>query len=136
MYQVEDIMTILLQKSLAQSEYDPILDSYVYNIHNLQLDYLKSQLNNDNEEEKELHRHFLNQYFIKANHDFGKIEDDSYIYYNFGYHLIKSEQFDLFSKVYLDLSFVEAMLKATSSVDLLNDYKRYGEQIIGMVSAF
>jgi hypothetical protein len=36
----------------------------------------------------------------------------------------------------LDLSFVEAMLKATSSVDLLNDYKRYGEQIIGMVSAF
>ena len=62
------------------------------------------------------------------------IKDDSYIFYNIGYHLFKSEQVDLFPKIYLDLNFVESMLKATSSVDLLNDYKRYGEQIIGRVS--
>ena len=61
-------------------------------------------------------------------------KDDSYIFYNIGYHLFKSEQVDLFPKIYLDLNFVESMLKATSSVDLLNDYKRYGEQIIGRVS--
>ena len=64
------------------------------------------------------------------------IKDDSYIFYNIGYHLFKSEQVDLFPKIYLDLNFVESMLKATSSVDLLNDYKRYGEQIIGRVSPF
>ena len=76
----------------------------------------------------------LDQYFKKANNKYGDIKDDSYIFYNFGYHLFKSEQFHLFSKIYLDLGFVEAMLKATSSVDLLNDYKRYGEHIIGPVS--
>ncbi len=82
---------------------------------------------------QELHKHFLEQYFKQANFKYGNIVDDSYIFYNFGYHLFKSEQADLFPKIYLDLSFVEAMLKATSSVDLLNDYKRYGEQIIGPV---
>ena len=66
---------------------------------------------------------------------YGHIEDDSYIFYNFGYHLFKSEQFHLFPVIYLDLAFVEAMLKATSSVDLLNDYRRYGDQIIGQVKA-
>ena len=79
-------------------------------------------------------RHFLTQYFKKANNKYGNLKDDSYIFYNFGYHLFKSEQFELFPKIYLDLGFIEAMLKATSSVDLLNDYKRYGEHIIGPVS--
>ena len=41
----------------------------------------------------------------------------------------------MFPVIYLDLAFVEAMLKATSSVDLLNDYRRYGDQIIGQVKA-
>ena len=72
-------------------------------------------------------------YFVTFLGYYGQIEDDSYIFYNFGYHLFKSEQVDLFAKIYLDLNFVESMLKATSSVDLLNDYKRYGEQIIGQV---
>ena len=135
-YQVEDVMTEFLKKSLAQSEFDPILDSYVFNIHDLQLDYLRSQFFQEENIERDLHRHFLAQYFKKAKNQCGEIEDDSYIFYNFGYHLFKSEQFDLFPKIYLDLHFVEAMLKATSSVDLLNDYKRYGEQIIGEVISF
>ena len=132
-YQVEDVMTEFLKKSLSQSEFDPTLNSYVFLIHNLQLDYLKSQFYNDDEHaERELHRHFLQQYFKSAKDGcYGNIVDDSYIFYNVGYHLFKSEQFDLFPKIYLDLGFVEAMLKATSSVDLLNDYKRYGEHIIG-----
>ena len=46
-YEVEDLMTEFLKKSLAQSEFDPKLDSYVYSIHDLQLDYLKSKLKND-----------------------------------------------------------------------------------------
>ena len=37
----------------------------------------------------------------------------------------------LFSDIYLDLGFVEANLKATGPVDLLSDYKRYREYIIG-----
>ena len=99
----------------------------------MQLDYLKNQFYNEENAERDLHRHFLDQYFKKVNYIYGDIKDDSYIFYNIGYHLFKSEQVDLFAKIYLDLNFVESMLKATSSVDLLNDYKRYGEQIIGQV---
>lgn len=132
-FDVDDIMTVFCRKSLAESTFDQLLDTHVYHIHDLQLDYLKSSLRDKSEDkEKEMHQHFLEQYFKKANYQYGNIEDDSYIFYNFGYHLFKSEQFDLFPKIYLDLSFVEAMLKATSSVDLLNDYKRYGDQIIGL----
>ena len=50
--EVEDLMTNFMKKSLAQSEYDATLDSYVYSIHDLQLDYLKSQLKEDSEQER------------------------------------------------------------------------------------
>ncbi len=132
-YEVEDIMTEFLKKSLAQSEFNPDLDSYVYSIHDLQLDYLKGQLREDPEREKKLHQHFLEQYFRRANYDYGAIEDDSYIHNNFGYHLYKSEQFSFFPEIYLNLGFVESMLKASGPVDLLNDYKKYEEHIMGLV---
>ncbi len=45
-------MTEFCRKSLAVSEYDMTLDSYVYTIHDLQLEYLKSQLRDDEEKEK------------------------------------------------------------------------------------
>ena len=136
-YEVDDIMTDFLKKSLCQSEFDPILDRYVFNIHDLQLEYLKSLFDNEHPKaEIELHTHFLDQYFKKARFQYGNIQDDSYIFYNLGYHLFKSEQYHLFPQVYLDLHFVEAMLRATSSVDLLNDYKRYGDHIIGTVSTY
>ena len=82
---------------------------------------------------QELHRRFLEQYFQKCNYNYGAIPDDSYVFYNFGYHLFKSEQFELFPQIYLDLSFVEAMLKANGPVDLLNDYRKYEEHIMGPV---
>jgi hypothetical protein len=52
MFEVEDVMTAFLRKSLAQSEFDQTLDSYVYSVHDLQLDFLKSQLKEDEEREK------------------------------------------------------------------------------------
>ena len=42
-------------------------------------------------------RHFLEQYFARCKHDYGAIEDDTYIFPNLGYHLFKSEQMHLFS---------------------------------------
>ena len=129
--EVDNIMTELVKKSLAASEFDQGLDSDVYSIHILLLDYLKAQFKED--EEKSMHKNFLDQYFRKVNFKYGRLEDDSYIFSNIGYHLIKSGQLDLFPKIYLDLSFVEALLKSSSctSVDLLNDYKRYEEYLIG-----
>ena len=40
-----------------------------------------------------------------------------------------------FQDIYLDLGFVEAMLKTCGPVDLLNDYKKYGDLIMGKVSS-
>ena len=129
--EVDNVMTELVKKSLAASEYDQSLDSDVFSIHVLLLDYLKTQLTE--KEEMNLHKQLLDQYFRKVNFQYGKLEDDSYIFSNIGYHLIKSGQFELFPTIYLNLSFVEAILKSSScsSVDLLNDYKRYEEYIIG-----
>ena len=47
--EVDNIMTEFLKKSLAASIYDQSLDSYVYSIHILLLDYLKTQLQGDEE---------------------------------------------------------------------------------------
>ncbi len=51
-FEVEDVMTEFLKKSMAQSEFDTQLDSYVYSIHDLQLDYLKSHLKDEPEKER------------------------------------------------------------------------------------
>ena len=81
--EVDNIMTELVKKSLASSEYDQSLDCDVYSIHVLLLDYLKTQLKE--EEEKSLHKKLLHQYFSKVNFQYGKLEDDSYIFSNLGY---------------------------------------------------
>ncbi len=65
MFEVEDIMTEFLRKSLAQSEFDPVLDSYVYSVHDLQLDFLKTQLKEDEEKERDLHRKVLQVACVK-----------------------------------------------------------------------
>jgi hypothetical protein len=43
-YEVEDIMSEFLKKSLAVSKWNELLNSYVYGIHDLLLYYLKQQL--------------------------------------------------------------------------------------------
>ncbi len=53
-----------------------------------------------------------------------------------GYHLYKSGQFHLFPRIYLDLGFIEAVLKANGPVDLLNDFKKYEDQIMGESKEF
>ena len=45
-------MTEFCRKSLATSEFDMTLENYVYTVHDLQLEYLKSPLRDDEEKEK------------------------------------------------------------------------------------
>ena len=110
--EVEDIMTEFLKKALATSEFDPTLNAYVYSIHDLQLDYLKGQLKRQEGNERQLHREFLKKYLEKADHEFGAIVDDSYIFSNFGYHVFKAEQFDLFAKVSVLINSIRFKLNA------------------------
>ena len=83
-----------------------------------------------------LHNDLLQKYLERANFDYGQIEDDSYIFGNMGHHLAQSGRFDLFPEIFLSLQYVEACLKSSSysSVDLLQDFSRYGDYIEGKVS--
>ena len=47
--EVDDIMTEFLKKSLAKSEFDSTLNTYVFGIHILFLDYLKTKLSPEDE---------------------------------------------------------------------------------------
>ena len=52
-------MTEFCRKSLASSVYDMTLEGYVYTVHDLQLEYLKSQLRDDEEKEKVTDQSFV-----------------------------------------------------------------------------
>ena len=52
--EVDNIMTDFLQKSLAKSVFDDNLATYVYSIHILFLDYLKTGLTKDEERVRQL----------------------------------------------------------------------------------
>ena len=77
----------------------------------------------------------MRKYLDKCQQNYGDMEDDSYLFSNLGHHLLKSGRTELFPDIFLDLKYVEACLNSTSytSVDLLNDYSRYGEHIMGKV---
>ena len=130
-YEVEDTMNTFLKKSLAMCEVDTTHDTMVYTLHDLQLDYLKTRLRDEPEKEKLLHENFVSQYLRRVNYRYGDLENDGYIFSHLGYHLTMAGMTQLFPEIYLDLGYIEANLKATGPVDLLSDYRRYHDQIMG-----
>ncbi|XP_069696583.1 apoptotic protease-activating factor 1-like isoform X2 [Periplaneta americana] len=127
-YEVEDIMSEFIKKSLAVSKWNELLNSYVYGIHDLLLHYLKNQL--EKEKKKELHRKLLNCYKSVSGSSFSNLPNDNYIYSYIGYHLYEAELWSMFPKLYLDLEFIGSKLKVTGPGDLLVDYKKYSKYII------
>ena len=126
-YEVEDTMAMLSKKSLALAEYNPLSDGYVYSLHDLQLDYLKNML--APAEEQAMHRALVEKYFRRAAYRYGDLEDDGYILTHLGYHMLKAGMQASFPEVYLDLNYVEVVLKACGTACLLNDYRKYGHLI-------
>lgn len=49
-YEVEDMTSDFIKKSLAVSKWNELLDSYVYGIHDLLLYYLKRELSDEEKE--------------------------------------------------------------------------------------
>ncbi|XP_023327782.1 apoptotic protease-activating factor 1 [Eurytemora carolleeae] len=126
-YEVEDTMNKFIQKSLAMCEYDAVHECFLYSLHDLQLDYLKNRLSK--EEETEMHRMFVDKYLDMVQGKFGDLPHDNYILTHLGYHLYKAEMFDLFSQVYLNLRYVEKVLKNCGTASILYDYRKYHDQI-------
>ena len=130
-YEVEDTMNTFLKKCLAICEADTIKDSLVYTLHDLQLDYLKNRLRDDPDRERILHRDFVEAYLRRVNNKYENIKCDGYIFSHLGYHLTMAGLTPLFPDIYLNLGYVEANLKATGPVDILSDYKKYSQYIMG-----
>ena len=130
-YEVEDTMNTFLKKCLASCEADSSHDSLVYTLHDLQLDYLKTRMKDDPVAERKLHEDFVNEYFRKVNFRYENIKNDGYIFSHLGYHLTMAGLTPLFPDIYLNLGYVEANLKATGPVDILSDYRKYRQFIMG-----
>lgn len=126
---MEEKITSLVAKSLVAQHVQEQLSTctVLYGIHDLLLDYLKSQMSS--EEQRAAHRKLVNAYMDKCNSDYGTLPDDNYIFWFLGYHLYKAEYVELFPKIYLNLQFISAKLRATGPSDLLNDYRKYEDFI-------
>ncbi|CAG0887252.1 unnamed protein product [Darwinula stevensoni] len=119
---------ILVRKSLLTREYDSRTDTHVYAIHDLQLNYLKSLI--DEEELKQLHEKLVVWYLKKATEgNYMNVPHDNYFFWWVGHHIYCAKRYDLFPELYLNLSFVCAKIQATGPSDLLNDFEKYKEYL-------
>lgn len=130
-YAVLDRMMQLQNKSLIVSYYNKELKTYVYGIHDLFLAYLKQQLNSS--ELIEQHRKLISAYKSISNNNFANLPNDNYIFQYIGYHLKEAQLFNEF-KIYFDLNFIGAKIKAIGTADLLRDFHLYKEFITLNVS--
>ncbi|XP_022249946.1 apoptotic protease-activating factor 1-like isoform X1 [Limulus polyphemus] len=127
-FEVEDIMFKICSRSLARMEEEKDKDSYVYSIHDMHLDHLKSTC----KDQKALHTKLVNKYLKKCEENglharnYGLLPEDGYIHYFLGYHIYKAELFHLFPEIFLDLKFIQKKLQFCGPSDLLNDYHVYG----------
>lgn len=131
---VRQIMLELEKKSLVVSFYNNDLDKYIYGIHHLLLIYLQKSLKDTDKVEK--HRKLINEYKRISNGSYDNLPNDNYIFQYIGYHLYKAKMFDEFSKLYFDLNFIGAKIKATGIADLLRDFEAYASNITHNVSFF
>lgn len=124
-FQVRDIMRQLENKSLIVSYYSNDQHNYIFGIHVVLLTYLKNKYRN---ELKEKHQRLINAYKKSCNGDLSRLTNDNYIYQYVGYHLKHSDSVKDF-KIYFDLKFIGAKIKATGIGDILKDFKIYSKEI-------
>ena len=122
---------MLISKSLIAQHVEEQSYTVLYGIHDLLLDYLKSELSP--EYQKLAHRKLIDAYLNNCQMDYGALPNDNYIFWFLGYHLYKAEYTHLFPEIYLNLDFISAKLRATGPSDLLNDFRKYEDYIRGGV---
>ena len=74
--------------------------------------------------------------FRRVKYKYEDIKCDGYIFGHLGHHLTMAGLTPLFPDIYLNLGYVEASLKATGPVDILSDYRKYRQYIMGEVGKF
>lgn len=129
---VRHIMLELETRSLVVSYYNSNLDKYIYGIHHLLLIYLQRTLEPNDQISR--HKKIINEYKRISNGNFANLPNDNYIFQYIGYHLYEAQMFNEFSKIYFDLNFIGAKIKATGIADLLRDFEVYVKHITHDVS--
>ncbi|XP_045769203.1 uncharacterized protein LOC123870081 isoform X2 [Maniola jurtina] len=129
---VETIMKQLRTKSLITQLYDHEQQSYIYEIHDIIMNYLRSCHNE--EETKKLHSDFLKNYgYIDVHNVPMQIVDDDYIAFYIGYHLARTKNYNnkwsLFNRLYLDLKFLGNKVRLTGPADVILDLQKYESHI-------
>ncbi|RVE48846.1 hypothetical protein evm_006496 [Chilo suppressalis] len=129
---VESIMKKLRSKSLIIETYDHDQRNYIYEVHDLIMNYLKSCV--PDEERKKLHSDFLKSYHYDSNCPPFDIIDDGYIAFYVGYHILNTknlnDRWKLFNKLYLDLKFLGNKVRLTGPADVILDLQKYETHIV------
>ncbi|XP_073955753.1 death-associated APAF1-related killer isoform X2 [Choristoneura fumiferana] len=131
--EVETIMKQLRKKCLIIEDYIYDQKNYVYEIHDLIMDCLRTSVGD--EEMKKLHADFLKRYhYDNINTTPVEIVDDGYIAFYIGYHIHNSKNANnkcsLFNKLYLDLKFLGNKVKLTGPADVILDLQKYEDFIV------
>ncbi|XP_052740902.1 apoptotic protease-activating factor 1 [Bicyclus anynana] len=129
---VEIIMKQLRTKSLITQIYDQEKQSYLYEIHDIIMNYLRSCPNEG--EMKKLHSDFLKSYNYNDVNDVPvQFVDDDYIAFYIGYHLVRTKnlnnKWSLFNRLYLDLKFLGNKVRLTGPADVIYDLQKYENHI-------
>ncbi|CAH2084622.1 unnamed protein product [Euphydryas editha] len=130
--EVKSIIKQLVSKSLIMESFDMDQVDYLYEIHDLIMGYLRSCANED--ELIKLHEDFLNSYnYTNVNDAPVEIEDDGYIAFYIGYHLVNTKnlnnKWSLFNRLYLDLKFLGNKARLTGPADVILDLQKYENHI-------
>ena len=133
-YEMEERIALLISKSLIAQHIEEQPYTVLYGIHDLLLDYLKSELSP--EQQRLAHRKLIDAYLNNCQMNFGALPSDNYIFWFLSYHLYKAEYTHLFPMIYLNLDFISAKLRATGPSDLLNDFRKYEDYIKDSVRQF
>ncbi|XP_065170735.1 apoptotic protease-activating factor 1 isoform X2 [Atheta coriaria] len=123
--QVEKVMKNLCNMSFAVSGYNEQHDTDVYGVNHNYLNYLR--MHYERSSLKLLHANLIQAYKDKYTH-YHKFVNDNYIYQYIGYHLQEAGLLDDF-KIYRDLKFIEAKIRAAGIRDMLLDFEIYFDQI-------
>lgn len=134
--EVDSIMQQLKNKSLVIANYDREMRNYMYEVHDLIMNYLRTCL--ANEDKIKLHDNFLSSYHYSKEYAPVEIADDGYMAFYVGYHILNTqnynEKWSLFKKLFLDLKFLGNKVRLTGPADVILDLQKYENYIVTEVS--
>lgn len=134
--EVESIMKKLRSKSLINECFVQEQKNYIYEIHDLIMNYLRSDLKVD--QINKLHVEVLRNYGYRDLETLPiELADDGYIAFYIGYHLDhakKDEKSLFFNKLFMNLKFLGSKVRLTGPADVMMDFQKYGNVICHDVS--